>query len=163
MTRLRGLLLFSTYSETFWPHRVQWFEVQAANGLVGDIDYSATHPGEIVCKDGFRSGTLSVAEFKSICGHFDAEPTFVEVDESTICSEPTNRAKVAREAARAVLRQRGARRLRIVQRLPPRQRQVGPRVRASTLRADHRCHAPFASSPETRCRAAGHTPARTCM
>jgi SAM-dependent methyltransferase len=63
VTSAGGCVLFSTYSDALWPERLEWFEAQAAEGLVGEIDYAATQPGEIVCKDGFRSGTLSVSEF----------------------------------------------------------------------------------------------------
>jgi hypothetical protein len=61
-----------------------------------------------------------------------------------------NRRSVPAVAAPAVLRQRGRRRLRNAPQLPPLRRLAALRARASTLRADHRCHAPFAASQETR-------------
>jgi len=53
VTRNGGTLLFSTYSDKFWEHRLKWFEAQSAEGLLGKIDYSLTGDGEIVCKDPF--------------------------------------------------------------------------------------------------------------
>lgn len=91
VARPGGLLLFSTYAERFWGPRVEWFEAQAAAGLVGEIDYAATRPGEIVCQDGFRSGTFSVAQFTSVCADLDLQPTFVEIDESSVFCEVTAR------------------------------------------------------------------------
>ena len=87
VARPGGLVLFSTYAAAFWPHRLQWFELQAAEGLVGEIDYSATRPGEIVCKDGFRSGTLGVPELTQVCRDVGVQPAFVEVDESSVFCE----------------------------------------------------------------------------
>jgi SAM-dependent methyltransferase len=89
VTRPGGKLVFSSYSETFWPHRLQWFELQAADGLVGEIDYSQTRPGEIVCRDGFRSATLSVDDFVKVCRQLGVEPTVTEVDESSVFCEVT--------------------------------------------------------------------------
>jgi 2-polyprenyl-6-hydroxyphenyl methylase/3-demethylubiquinone-9 3-methyltransferase len=87
VTRPGGRLLFSSYSETFWPHRLLWFEQQAEEGLLGEIDYSATSRGEIVCKDGFRSRTLGAKEFTQLCGQLGAQPMIVEVDESSVFCE----------------------------------------------------------------------------
>jgi len=44
--------VFSTYAAEFWSERLRWFELQAAAGLVGEIDYEKTKDGVVVCKDG---------------------------------------------------------------------------------------------------------------
>ena len=51
-----GRAMFSTYAADFWPERLRWFEIQAAAGLTGPIDYDQTKNGTVVCKDGFRAG-----------------------------------------------------------------------------------------------------------
>jgi len=94
VTRPGGKVLFSSYSEPFWPHRLRWFELQAAEGLVGEIDYSAMRPGEIVCSDGFRSGTFSADAFVELCRQLEVEPTVAQVDDSSVFCEVT-RAGVA--------------------------------------------------------------------
>src|SRR5947209_3540059 len=45
------------YTPQFWEHRLEWFEIQAAHHLIGEIDYQTTGNGTIVCKDGFRATT----------------------------------------------------------------------------------------------------------
>lgn len=82
-----GRVLLSSYSMAFWAHRLRWFELQAAEGLVGEIDYTATRPGEIVCKDGFRSGTIGVDGFQELCRRLDVEPTIAQVDDSSVFCE----------------------------------------------------------------------------
>jgi hypothetical protein len=42
-----------------------------------------------VCKDGFRSGTLSVPEFTSLCHRIDVRLAFVDVDASSVFCEIT--------------------------------------------------------------------------
>ena len=89
VTRPGGKVLFSSYSMAFWPDRLRWFELQAAEGLVGELDYSAMRPGEIVCKDGFRSGTLSANAFVEMCRQLDVEPAIAQVDDSSVFCEVT--------------------------------------------------------------------------
>ena len=38
VTKKGGLILFSSYAPEFWPHRMEWFEAQASDGLIGPID-----------------------------------------------------------------------------------------------------------------------------
>ena len=66
-----GIALFSTYSDRFWENRLHWFERQSAAGLIGEIDRMATHDGVIVCKDGFRAGTVHEDEFRTLVAHLD--------------------------------------------------------------------------------------------
>jgi len=55
-----GVALFSTYAEKFWPQRLEWFELQADAGLLGEIDRERTGNGFIACKDGFTATTFIV-------------------------------------------------------------------------------------------------------
>ena len=59
VVRPGGLALFSSYADSFWPHRLAWFESQAAKGLLGAIDYAHCTNGVIACHDGFRSGRMT--------------------------------------------------------------------------------------------------------
>jgi 2-polyprenyl-6-hydroxyphenyl methylase/3-demethylubiquinone-9 3-methyltransferase len=56
VVRPGGLVLFSTYSDSFWQHRLEWFEAQAAEGLAqalggwihslqGRFQVREAHPG----------------------------------------------------------------------------------------------------------------------
>lgn len=89
VTRPGGRIYFSTYSEGFWADRLQWFEAQAAAGLLGEIDYTKTGNGEIVCKDGFRSGLVSPEEFSSLGVELDLNTKVTEVDGSCVFCEIT--------------------------------------------------------------------------
>ena len=82
-----GRLFFSTYSERFWDDRLQWFEAQAAEGLLGEIDYAKTGNGEIVCRDGFRSGYMSPEELRSFGAKSGLDPRISEVDGSSVFCE----------------------------------------------------------------------------
>ena len=79
-----GCLLFSTYSDRFWEHRLAWFELQSREGLVGPIDYEATRNGTIVCKDGFRAGRFTRADWTRLCELLGLRYKLVEVDESSL-------------------------------------------------------------------------------
>ncbi len=87
VTRPGGKVLISSYAESFWPHRLDWFQVQSERGLVGEIDYEATRRGEIVCKDGFRAGTMSPEGFKVLCSGLGLEGAVTEVDGSSVFCE----------------------------------------------------------------------------
>ena len=81
-----GRVLFSSYTERFWPHRLEWFELQAAQGLVGEIDYAATRDGQIVCKDGFRAGFMRPEDFQELWEKLGLVPQTQDVDgSSTFC------------------------------------------------------------------------------
>jgi 2-polyprenyl-6-hydroxyphenyl methylase/3-demethylubiquinone-9 3-methyltransferase len=66
VTRPGGSLLFSSYSTRLWNDRLEWFRLQAAQGLIGEIDDEATGDGVIACRDGFRATTVSAAGFASM-------------------------------------------------------------------------------------------------
>ncbi|HZD80394.1 MAG TPA: class I SAM-dependent methyltransferase [Actinomycetota bacterium] len=83
MLRPGGTALFSTYAERFWAPRLEWFERQAAAGLIGEIDRERTRPCLIVCTDGFTSGTLSPEEFPALIAGLEVKARSVEVDGSS--------------------------------------------------------------------------------
>jgi ubiquinone/menaquinone biosynthesis C-methylase UbiE len=87
VTKPGGIILFSSYSERFWDHRLEWFRMQAAAGLLGEIDEERTGNGVIICKDGFRANTVSFDEFLSLTADIDAEVNIIEVDESSLFCE----------------------------------------------------------------------------
>jgi len=79
-----GRAFFSTYAAGFWSERLRWFEIQAAAGLVGEIDYEQTRDGVIVCKDGFRTGVLSPEAFRQLSSRFPVRAAITTVDESSV-------------------------------------------------------------------------------
>ena len=84
VTRQGGLLLFSSYSPKFWEHRLEWFHLQAEEGLIGEIDDSRTKEGVIYCKDGLKLTYVGKTQFLKL---FSTEKTRVsveEVDESSV-------------------------------------------------------------------------------
>jgi len=87
--RRGGRALFSTYSDSFWPQRLGWFEAQAAAGLLGPLDRAACRDGFIVCADGFRSGRLTPAALAALCARAGASGAINEVDGSSVFCELT--------------------------------------------------------------------------
>jgi SAM-dependent methyltransferase len=79
-----GKALFSSYSQRFWSDRLEWFRIQSAHGLLGEIDEDATGDGVIVCKDGFRARTVGPREFEDLARAAGVPFEIVEVDESSI-------------------------------------------------------------------------------
>ena len=84
VARPGGTLLFSTYSDRFWPHRLEWFESQAREGLIGPIDHAASRDGVIVCTDGFRAGRATPEELRALCLAHLVEPVIMQVDGSSV-------------------------------------------------------------------------------
>jgi ubiquinone/menaquinone biosynthesis C-methylase UbiE len=82
-----GSAIFSSYAEGFWPHRLEWFKLQADAGLVGEIDYEKTGKGVIACRDGFTATTVRPREFKEYTEGIKAEIRIEEVDQSSIFYE----------------------------------------------------------------------------
>jgi len=82
-----GIVLLSSYSPCFWEDRLEWFELQAAEGLLGEIDREATGNGVIICKDGFRADTIGPEEFASLAAELDLEAEIYEVDGSSLFCE----------------------------------------------------------------------------
>jgi 2-polyprenyl-6-hydroxyphenyl methylase/3-demethylubiquinone-9 3-methyltransferase len=75
---------FSTYSASFWPDRLAWFEVQAGAGLLGEIDRERTGNGVIVCRDGFSATTVDREGFAGLTQGLGVESELVEVDGSSL-------------------------------------------------------------------------------
>jgi 2-polyprenyl-6-hydroxyphenyl methylase/3-demethylubiquinone-9 3-methyltransferase len=74
VTRSGGLVMFSSYTPQFWQHRLEWFEIQSAHDLIGEIDYQATGNGTIVCKDGFHATTVDRARFEKFAASVGVIP-----------------------------------------------------------------------------------------
>jgi SAM-dependent methyltransferase/RimJ/RimL family protein N-acetyltransferase len=89
VTRPGGMLLFSSYAAGFWEDRLAWFREQAAHGLVGEIDESATGNGVIICRDGFRATTVGPDEFARLAEGIGSVARIVEVGGSSLFCEIT--------------------------------------------------------------------------
>ena len=87
ITKAGGRAVFSTYAAAFWPHRLEWFEAQAAAGLIGPIDSERTRNGVIVCKDGFQATTMNEEGFRILSSAVGQEARLVEVDGSSLFCE----------------------------------------------------------------------------
>jgi 2-polyprenyl-6-hydroxyphenyl methylase/3-demethylubiquinone-9 3-methyltransferase len=77
----------SSYAERFWSDRLEWFEAQAAAGLIGPIDHAATRDGVIMCKDGFKATTMRPRDFAELAARLDLDAAITEVDESSLFCE----------------------------------------------------------------------------
>lgn len=87
VTKPGGIALFSSYSEKFWDQRLEWFQMQADAGLLGEIDYEKTGSGVIICKDGFKATTVTPDRFLALTSDLGVEVDIVEVDESSLFCE----------------------------------------------------------------------------
>ncbi|UCE09722.1 MAG: class I SAM-dependent methyltransferase [Candidatus Thorarchaeota archaeon] len=87
VTRPGGRCLFSSYADQFWNHRLDWFELQSEEKLVGEIDWELTGNGIIVCKDGFKSTTFGPDDFARIALEVGVESTVQLVDRSSVFCE----------------------------------------------------------------------------
>ncbi|MFQ6009331.1 MAG: class I SAM-dependent methyltransferase [Candidatus Zixiibacteriota bacterium] len=87
VTKTGGRVLFSTYSDRFWKNRLEWFELQSREGLLGEIDYDKTQDSVIVCKDGIAATTVRSEQFLALAAKFNVEAKIVEVDESSLFCE----------------------------------------------------------------------------
>lgn len=79
-----GKCLFSTYSDKIWEERLHWFELQAEEKLLGEIDFARTKRGIIVCKDGFMATTFVEADFDNIARELGVSCETIEVDSSSL-------------------------------------------------------------------------------
>lgn len=82
-----GTALFSSYSEHFWEDRLDWFRLQAKQGLIGEIDEAATGKGVIVCKDGFKASTVGPDDFAALTSGLPVLFKITEVDRSSLFCE----------------------------------------------------------------------------
>ena len=87
VTKPGGKILFSTYSPKIWDERLDWFYLQAGEGLLGEIDEEKTGNGIIVCKNGFKATTFTPEEFQKLTATFNVKTNIVEVDESSLFCE----------------------------------------------------------------------------
>ena len=87
VTRQGGSALFSSYAEAFWSERLEWFRVQAHEGLLGEIDEERTGNGVIICKDGFKASTYGPKDFIDLAHSLGLEPGIFEVDGSSLFCE----------------------------------------------------------------------------
>lgn len=87
VTRPGGIVLFSSYSDRFWAHRLAWFELQAAEGLVGEIDRDKTGAGRIVCRDGFTATTFGPEDFRRLTASIGVKAAIFEIDDSSVFYE----------------------------------------------------------------------------
>ena len=84
VSRPGGRIFLSSYAERFWPHRLGWFRDQAAAGLLGAIDETATGNGVIVGRDGFRATTFSPKAFRDLAAGIGVAAQICEVDRSSV-------------------------------------------------------------------------------
>jgi 2-polyprenyl-6-hydroxyphenyl methylase/3-demethylubiquinone-9 3-methyltransferase len=82
-----GKVLFSSYADEFWEHRLEWFRIQSTHGLVGEIDESATSDGTIVCKDGFTATTVNARRFSELARGLGENVSVNVVDDSSVFCE----------------------------------------------------------------------------
>jgi 2-polyprenyl-6-hydroxyphenyl methylase/3-demethylubiquinone-9 3-methyltransferase len=87
VTRKGGSVLLSSYAERFWEDRLTWFRLQAEHGLIGEIDEENTGEGLIMCKDGFKSTTVTAQNFRALASEFGLVPLMTEVDGSSLFCE----------------------------------------------------------------------------
>jgi ubiquinone/menaquinone biosynthesis C-methylase UbiE len=87
VSKLGGTALFSSYAESFWPERLEWFYAQAAAGLIGEIDPAKTRDDVIVCKDGFTATTVNEAQFRSLTRDLECDLRCAIVDGSSLFCE----------------------------------------------------------------------------
>jgi ubiquinone/menaquinone biosynthesis C-methylase UbiE len=87
VTRPGGRVLLSTYAASFWPHRLEWFKLQAEHGLLGAIDWNQTRDGQIVCQDGFRATTFGPNDFAALAADLGLPCRLEQVDESSLFCE----------------------------------------------------------------------------
>ncbi|SYZ72556.1 conserved hypothetical protein [Candidatus Zixiibacteriota bacterium] len=84
VTKPGGKIFFSTYADKFWPYRLEWFERQAEEGLVGEIDHKKTGKGIIVCKDGFTATTVDGEGYFRLTSGLKIEAEIEEIDGSSL-------------------------------------------------------------------------------
>jgi ubiquinone/menaquinone biosynthesis C-methylase UbiE len=89
ITRRGGCCIFSSYSDSFWEYRLEWFKLQSKDGLIGEIDWSRTSNGVIACNDGFRATIFRQTDFERLCNQLGLAAIICEIDESSIfCKIP---------------------------------------------------------------------------
>jgi ubiquinone/menaquinone biosynthesis C-methylase UbiE len=87
VTKDGGICLFSSYSDRFWEHRLEWFKKQSEENLLGPIDWEETKEGVIVCKDGFKSTTFLKDDFHTLSSSLGLNAEIIEIDNSSLFFE----------------------------------------------------------------------------
>jgi 2-polyprenyl-6-hydroxyphenyl methylase/3-demethylubiquinone-9 3-methyltransferase len=87
VTRKGGRVLFSSYAQAFWDDRLDWFRLQAAHGLIGEIDEAATGTGVIVCKDGFTATTITPDDFHRLISSLGLAAEIIELPSGALFCE----------------------------------------------------------------------------
>ncbi len=87
VTKARGMCIFSSYSDRFWEHRLDWFKIQSEKELLGEIDWEQTREGIIVCKDGFRATTFREEDFQELTSALGLKAKIMEIDNSSVFCE----------------------------------------------------------------------------
>jgi hypothetical protein len=81
--------LFFSYADEFWPQRLAWFRIQAAHGLIGPIDESASGHGTIVCHDGFSAGAVTPDRFTELTRGIGSSVRISVLDHSSVVCDIT--------------------------------------------------------------------------
>ncbi len=81
VTKMGGYVLFSSYSENIWDARLEWFQKQSEEGLLGEIDLEKTGNGIIICKDGFKATTYSKEDFIDLMCQLQLKAEITEVED----------------------------------------------------------------------------------
>ena len=84
VARPGGKVFFSTYSHKIWDQRLEWFQLQSDEGLLGEIDKEKTGNGNIICKDGFTATTFTPSQFEELADKVGVDAEITEVDESSV-------------------------------------------------------------------------------
>ena len=84
VTKKGGVCLFSTYTESFWNNRLEWFRLQSEEGLIGEIDWSRTKEGVIICRDGFKATTFSKSSLLKLTESLGLNADIKEIDGSSL-------------------------------------------------------------------------------
>lgn len=79
-----GVVFFSSYSPKIWEERLEWFQRQAKEGLLGELDMERCRDGVIVCRDGFQATTFTTEDFKRLTKPLKKQVEIYEVDNSSI-------------------------------------------------------------------------------
>jgi 2-polyprenyl-6-hydroxyphenyl methylase/3-demethylubiquinone-9 3-methyltransferase len=87
VARPGGRMLLASYADAFWPHRLEWFRAQAAQGLLGAVDEAATGDGVIVGCDGFRATTFRPQDFAALARRLGVAAEIYTVDGSSVFFE----------------------------------------------------------------------------
>jgi ubiquinone/menaquinone biosynthesis C-methylase UbiE len=84
LTKPGGKIILSSYSVNFWSQRLNWFRLQSAQGLLGEIDEEKTRDGIIICKDGFKATTFYPNDFEKLSKKLGLASYITEVDQCVV-------------------------------------------------------------------------------